>query len=223
MMEGMTSGSLEALSSAGGLLGEVGGELSAGYDTHYFFRGADLGENAVWTGLDFAIPLTEALELGIGAWYINPTKDAFDDELDLYASLGTSIGALDVAVGYTAYIYPEADGGDTNEVGISVGTSVGMFSVGAGYYYDFDLEASYYEGTIGVEVPLGDSLSAGLSATGGFVESDYAHTTVAVEFPISLSDSASLTPYVAGVFPGSDVYGDADDEVFGGAAISVSF
>ncbi len=107
-----------------GLLGDVAGELSSGFDSHYIFRGANLGENAVWTGLNLAVPIADGLDLGLGAWYINPTEGGADDELDLFASLGTSFGGVDVSLGYTAYLYPEDNGDTTNEINVAAGTEV---------------------------------------------------------------------------------------------------
>jgi len=210
--------------SADSLLGTVGGTLSTGYDTDYYFRGANLGGNPVWTGLDLEIPLTDnGVALGLGAWYINPT-DGFisQDELDLYASIAADLGAVSVGLSYTAYIYPNA-GGDTNELGLTVGTSLGPVDVGIGYHYDLDLETNYIEASVGTSYELTDSLSVSLGATVGFLEEDYAHTTVVASLPIVISDNAVLEPYIAGVFTGDDVFESSDNEVFGGISLSVSF
>jgi len=206
-----------------GVLGTVGGELSAGYTTDYIFRGANLGEDAIWTGVEVSVPMTEVVDLAVGAWYINPTSGPFDDEADYYANLSFSMAGFDVGLGYAAYTYPEFGSGTTNEVGLTLAKNLGFITISGGYYYDFDLELSYYEVGLGMEYALTDALTAAISVRGGFIDSDYAHTTIDVEFPIALSDSATFVPHVAGVFPGSDVFGDQDDTIFGGAAIRVSF
>lgn len=207
-----------------GLLGDVAGELSSGFDSHYIFRGANLGENAVWTGLNLAVPIADGLDLGLGAWYINPTEGGADDELDLFASLGTSFGGVDVSLGYTAYLYPEDNGDTTNEINVAAGTEVMGVSVGGQYAYDFDLETHYFEASAGYGVELTDIISADFSVALGFTEDNYSHTTVSLAFPIALADGATLTPYVAGVFPDEEVHGGSvEDEIFGGASLSVSF
>jgi len=209
------------------LLGDVTGELSAGYDSHYIFRGSNLGQDAVWTGLDLSVPLMEGVGLGLGAWYINPTDGGAlnDDELDLYASLGTSLGMVDVSVGYTAYLYPEAGGDYTNEINVALGTELAGVAIGGLYAYDFDLENHYFELSLGYGVAITESISADASVRVGFIEEDYTHTTVSLGFPIALTGNATLTPYIAGVWPEEDsrISAGGEDEVFGGASLSVSF
>ena len=206
-----------------GILGDITGELSAGYDTHYIFRGVNLGEDAVWTGLDLSVPIADGIGLGLGAWYINPTSGgASDDELDLYASLGTTVGAFDVSVGYTAYLYPEVGNGDTHEANIALGTEIAGIAVGGLYAYDFELETHYFEASFGYGVTITDVISADAALSIGFNEDEYTHTTVSLGFPIALSGNATLTPYVAGVFSDEET-SDTDDEIFGGASLSVSF
>ena len=207
------------------LLGDVTGELSAGYDSHYIYRGSNLGEDAVWTGLDLSVPLMDGVGLGLGAWYINPTNTGVsDDELDLYASVGTTLGVVDVSVGYTAYLYPENGGDDTHEINLALGTEIAGVAVGGLYAYDFDLETHYYEVSFGYGVTITDVISADASVRVGFLEDDYSHTTVSLGLPIALTGNATQTPYVAGVFPEEDIHGgEVDDEIFGGASLSVSF
>ena len=206
------------------LLGEVGAELSSGFDSHYIFRGADLGENAVWTALDMIVPLTGSVDLELGAWYVNPTHGVVSgDELDLYANLSTSFGGIDVGIGYVAYLYPEADGGSTKEIGLGVGSEVLGFALDGVYHYDFDLETHYYAGSVGYEHMLTHYLSASVSVTVGFLEEDYSHTTVILQLPIALTDHATLTPYLAGVFSEATVNDKSrsDEEIFGGVSLRI--
>lgn len=222
----ITGGGL-AVANAESLLGEVDVELSTGYDSHYIFRGINLGEDAVWTGLELSAPVVDGIDLTLGTWYINPTSGGIDnDELDLYASLGTSVGVLDVAVSYFAYLYPERGSGETQEIIIELGTEILGVSVGGLYGYDFDLETHYFEGIVGYAVDLGDIISAEFSACVGFLEDEYQHTMVRLALPVALTDNATLTPYIAGTFPDENIRGGTgieDDEFFGGASLSVTF
>ena len=156
------------------LLDPIETTLSSGYMSQYNFRGANIGRNAIWTGLNFAMPV--GLPVGdyvanFGVWYINPTdpvsgvlnpvgrdvaNGGFDDEIDYYASLGATVGAFDVSVGWTHYSYEESSNtsgggrgpgleiGDQDEVGVNIGTSVGMFDLGVGYYYNLDAGRENY-------------------------------------------------------------------------------
>ena len=60
------------------LIDPITGELSAGYDSHYMFRGINLGQEAPWVGAEFYVPLafpTGDYTLTLGAWYVNPTRN----------------------------------------------------------------------------------------------------------------------------------------------------
>ncbi len=214
----------------GSLIDPITGAVTVGFDSHYIFRGTNLGENAPWGSVDLNVPLGSAFNLGLGAWYIHPTSPAGalpvdkNDELDLYASLGTTVGPLDVAVGYTAFIYPEADGGETNEVGISLGTSLGIFDASFGYYHDFDLETNYFEWALGTTFELTDRVGLSLGAALGHFEDKLSNVLITASLPIRISDSAVLEPYIAGSINGGDIEGPGrKDQLFGGASLSLSF
>lgn len=188
------------------------------------------------------MPLTDGVGLGIGTWYVNPTEQSGDnditDELDFYISLGTTIGAFDVAIGHTWYYYPESREGDiqddTNELFVSLGTEVGGIAVGAVYAYDMDLETHYTEVSLGYGMAISDVVALEASVNVGFLDENYAHSTFSLGVPVALTGSATLTPYVAAVFPTddrdivthapefADLY-EGDDEVIGGVSLSVSF
>ncbi len=211
------------------LLDPMTGAVSVGYDSHYFFRGTNLGKNAPWGSLDLNVPVGD-FSLDLGAWYINPVDpdgailSDDNDELDLYASLGTTLGAFDVAVGYTAYIYPELSGGNTNEVGTSIGTAVGPVDLGFAYFYDWDLETHYFEWSGGTSLELSDRVALDLGVALAHFEDQYSHLLLTASLPIQLSDSAVFSPYIAGNIGGNDIKGPGrEDKVFGGASISVSF
>ncbi|MCB1237508.1 MAG: hypothetical protein KDM91_20760, partial [Verrucomicrobiae bacterium] len=119
-----------------------GATLSAGYDSHYIFRGVDNGQNAISVGLDYDLDLLP-IPVTLGAHYINPTDGSLvnpthSDELQLSAAVGQSFGSVDAWLGYTAYLFPENGGrtaGDsTNEIGVGAGTSVGIIDLNAGAY-----------------------------------------------------------------------------------------
>ncbi len=179
------------------LLDPIETTLSSGYMSDYNFRGGNVGRHAIWTGLNFALPL--GLPVGnyvanFGAWYINPTdsalgvggRGALDDELDWYASLGTTVGAFDVSVGWTHYSYPDSSGasgngtspaleiGDQDEVGINIGTSIGPIDIGAAYYYNFDIADNNY--LAAVNGPGGGNSSNQLGDLQHYLELTVGHT-----------------------------------------------
>ncbi len=208
----------------------IGASLSAGYDSKYIFRGVDFGDNDVWVGVDYSLPTP--IPIDIGAWYINPSDgdQLLDDELDLYASISQSFGAVDVWFGYTAYLFPEAGSGDTHELGTGIGTALGPIDVALDAYYDLDeIEGWFFEFTAGHEASITDNVSlsvaAGISYSAGYNSDKDGFNNVLLRagLPIALTESATFEPYIAGTISLDAIEDFQDDELFGGASLSVSF
>ena len=208
---------------------DLGAEVSVGYDTDYIFRGANLGQDLLWSDVNVSTSLSDGLGLNIGAWYANPT-DAGDDELDIYAGVSTDLGGMSLDLGTTYYYYPGATSDNTLEFGAAVGTSVGAFDVSLGVYHDIDTENTYVELGAGTSFDLTDNISLDLGATIGNNQDEVVGgqadgltaVTITVGAPIGLTDNASLTPYL-GINAGLDDNQDAGDEIFSGISLSVGF
>ena len=208
---------------------DLGAEVSVGYDTDYIFRGANLGQDLLWSDVNVSTSLSDGLGLNIGAWYANPT-DAGDDELDIYAGVSTDLGGMSLDLGTTYYYYPGATGGNTLEFGAALGTSIGAFDVSLGVYHDIDTENTYVELGAGTSFDLTDNISLDLGATIGNNQDQVIEgqadgltaVTITVGAPIGLTDNASLTPYI-GINAGLDDNQDAGDEIFSGISLSVGF
>ena len=209
--------------------GDLGAEVSVGYDTDYIFRGANLGQDLLWSDVNVSTSLSDGLGLNIGAWYANPT-DAGDDELDIYAGVSTDLGGMSLDLGTTYYYYPGATGSNTLEFGAALGTSVGAFDVSLGVYHDIDTENTYVELGAGTSFDLTDNISLDLGASIGNNQDEVVGgqadgltaVTITVGAPIGLTDNASLTPYL-GINAGLDDNQDAGDEIFSGISLSVGF
>ena len=215
--------------SSGGLFDEIGAELSLGYDTHYMFRGVNFGEHLIWSDLNVTLPLAEAVELNVGAWYASLAQDDYT-ELNLYAGLSYSVtDSFSVGLGYTWYYFPRTED-DINEIGASLSYAVtDSLGLEFGYYYDFETEGSYFELGSSYEIALTDAISLVPGAAVAFGDDYYgvsggSHVGLTLALPIQLTESASLTPYVGGNIPidSLDDLGE-DDRVYGGVALTVSF
>ena len=208
---------------------DLGAEVSVGYDTDYIFRGANLGQDLLWSDVNVSTSLSDGLGLNIGAWYANPT-DAGDDELDIYAGVSTDLGGMSLDLGTTYYYYPGATGSNTLEFGAALGTSVGAFDVSLGVYHDIDTENTYVELGAGTSFDLTDNISLDLGAAIGNNQDEViggqadglTAVTITIGAPIGLTDNASLTPYL-GINAGLDDNQDAGDEIFSGISLSVGF
>lgn len=204
----------------------LGFSLSVGYDSKYIFRGVDFGDHLVWTGLDYETELAEGLSFGVGAWYASLAEDSYT-QLNLIGGLTYDFGLVAVGVGYTHYIFPDG-GSDVPEINGTLGFAVGPVDIDFGYYYDFEIEGSYLDLTVGAEFAITDWLAIAPSGTVGYnVEyytesTDWNHIGVSLGFPISLTKTATLTPYVAANFPLDALEGEKD-EVIGGVSLTVTF
>ena len=204
---------------------DIGAEVSVGYDTDYMFRGVNLGQDLLWSDVNVSTSLSDGLDLGVGAWYANVADDAGNDELDIYAGLSTSMGDMSVDLGATYYYYPDPTAGEgTLEFGIGLGTSAGPIDLSLGLYYDIDLEAAYYEVGAATSFDLTDKMAVNV---GGAISNADGDTLTALTFtigvPITLSDSASLSPYVGVNIPLDDYEDEFGDDIYSGLSLTVGF
>lgn len=215
---------------------EDNASIAIGYNTSYIFRGVNYGDNQVTAQIDYDIP---NIPLAVGAWYGNPIDGRGgnpngNDELDLYATLSHSFGSVDAWLGYTAYIYPESGGGrlgenNTNEIGTGIGGAVGPIDLALSAYYDLDIEGWYFDLTAGHSFAISDMISLDLSAGISYqvdynsAGSDFNSILLVAALPISLTDTATLTPYIAGNFALDAIDARQGDQVFGGVSLNVTF
>ena len=204
---------------------DIGAEVSVGYDTDYMFRGVNLGQDLLWSDVNVSTSLSDGLDLGVGAWYANVADDAGNDELDIYAGLSTSMGDMSVDLGATYYYYPDPTAGEgTLEFGIGLGTSAGPIDLSLGLYYDIDLEAAYYEVGAATSFDLTDTMAVDVGGAIGNADGDtLTALTFTIGVPITLSDSASLSPYVGVNIPLDDFEDVEDDTIYSGLSLTVGF
>ena len=217
-----------------GLFDSVGATVDVGYDTHYFFRGFLISEQNVWGQVAVSVPLATNLSLGLGAWYTS-SSDISYDELDLNAGLSYDAGFAKFGLGYTHYEFFNGSAGDGNgvssaeEIGATISKALGPVNVALGYYYDFETEGSYIE--LGIDAPIAvtDNFSIVPGALVSYgdeyysSDSDFQHLKLSLAFPIKLTATATLTPYVAGNIALSTTEEFTDDTLYGGVKLSVSF
>ncbi|CAM2006298.1 TorF family putative porin [Acanthopleuribacter pedis] len=130
------------------------GEFSAnlGVTPDYVWRGESQTdeEPALQGGLDYAF--TNGLY--VGTWASNVKfGDERDVEIDLYGGFGTEFeSGLSLDVGHISYVFP--DGDDVDEAYLGLGFKI----FEAKYYYDYDNENSYLDGSLSFDLPKGFGL-----------------------------------------------------------------
>ena len=126
--------------------------------------------------------------------------------------------------GATYYYYPDSDAADgTLEFGLGFGTSAGPIDLSFGIYYDIDLEAAYYEVGASTSFDLTDTMSVDVGGVIGDADGDsLTALTFTIGIPITLMDTASLSPYVGVNIPLDD-YEDVGGDIFCGLSLAVGF
>jgi hypothetical protein len=215
----------------------LGFALTAGYDSHYIYRGVEFAENLVSVGIDGNIPFTDVVSLNVGAWFATSADDSSTlggsfNELDLYAALLVDLGPATVGLKYQHYKYLGDVSDlleDINEVGFIVSTSVGPVDLSGGAYYDEEADGFYFEAGVSKAIEITDRVSIVPAALVSYAVDYYGvdgfnHVKVGVSLPIKLTNNATLSPYIAYNLPidALDDLGE-DEQVYGGVSLSVSF
>lgn len=214
--------------SRASLIDPVTGEVAIGYDSHYVFRGQVQGENSPWSSIDLNAPIGE-YDLDLGAWYMNQIDPRVgslqpDDELNLSASLGRNVGPVDVTVDYIAYLFPETNQQERHELGLRLETTVGPVDLGGAYYHDFELDSNYFQYWVAKWIELTDRVSLHLDVTLGHFEDNFSNVLLTASLAIQITETMWLEPFISGSIDGGDIVApNRDDQLFGGASLSVVF
>lgn len=208
-------------------------EVSAGYDTHYIYRGERLQKESPWVGLSLDVPLTDSLSWNLSPWYLH-TFDGKYNELDLCSTLTYTMGNYEWSLGYSSFFYPrggEGEGygvGDEHEFNVELSRDIFNITASALAVYNVSRDGYYFEATLERSVAINDTFSVELSAALGFDNGyfdeglDLNHSLVTLGLPITPAEGWALTPYVAMNIP----FGHLSTEptkLFGGVKLAFSF
>jgi len=180
------------------LFDSIGAELSAAYDTRYYFRGLWFADNIVSTFLNISVPLMGggqedggSLTWGIGAGYIstvqtpwnNPTNfvpNSFDySEIDVYTSLTYDAGFAKFGIQYQYYFYPDSYSGSNFNLGNAINDP------------EFGVKGNSELGLTAV-VPIG-SLNLGFGAFYDFTVGG-SYYQASADYTIAVTDWFSIVP-----------------------------
>ncbi len=161
------------------------GEISAGYDTRYIYRGLWFGDNPVWGNIGLSKEIAPKLTLSANAFYIDITdNDLAYSEVNFGGGLAyeSGIGTLSLGAIYYGFLDGFAGdngtgpGGQKDAFELNVSFSRELFAginVSVLAAYDFRIDAMYFEAGLGKSWELCDTASLDLSAAVGYGLNDY--------------------------------------------------
>lgn len=210
--------------------------LSAGYDTDYIFRGLDMGENLVWTGLGIEVPVCDAVLLNVGAWYGTLTDTNFG-ELDLSAGLTYDLGPATLGVGYTYYhfargIFNPRGVSNTSDINGTLVSSYGPVDFAALYSYNTTTDGHYFEIGASTRIRLCDTAvlvpAASIGYNAGYhpgTSDDFNAVNISLSLPIDITGNAVLTPYIAASLALDSLkpINASNDILYGGVNLAIGF
>jgi len=175
--------------------------------SEYIFRGLEVADTTFHPSVEVAYG-----DLYAGVWGALPfTNDAGHDykEFDFYTGYGYALNdTWKLDAGVTHYYYGDTAGlRDTTEFYLGVNGKVSVLTTSVYGYYDIDLQATTFIGSLGYSLPIkqiGTSLD--FTATLGYVDAgenpsaesaDYTYWGLGVAVPYKLSDTATVTAGVA--------------------------
>ena len=225
---------VSAAEEESGLLGGIGLEASAGWDSHYIFRGELLQENTVWTQLSYDLALTDSLSLNITPWFLQDADTDYN-EFDLLGALTYSLDPWEFSLGYAGYYYPRKSLGgnegidDEQEMTASVSRSFGDLSATLLGAYSFTRDGFYYEFALDYAVAVTEALTLTPGVALGW-DTDYFgdgtdlnHVALRLSADYQITPWCTLSPYIAGNLPTGHLESDYDNDLYGGVSVSVAF
>ena len=200
-------------------------DLTAGYDSKYYYRGLWFSNQNAWYNLGASKKLSDTTTVNALAYYTssNDRRSQYQ-ELDLCASVAYDAGFATFTAGYIYYFFFNGYLGNMNtgapsqtfasEFCLTAAKTVGPVNVTATYAYDLYINAGYAEIGVDKTFALTDATSLVLSAKAGYsvggyytsfggnglntgTNSVWTHIGLNASLPIAISKTATVTPYVA--------------------------
>jgi hypothetical protein len=215
------------------------GRAEVGFHNQYNFRGFKAGDWAPSAAFDLVIPVRaqSGLAFNLGAWYVDPIDDSYN-EVGIYAYSIVSVADFQFRVGGIFFVFP-SDDLVTGEFGAAVSYSLLDFvdlklswwsdvkgdgfwedELRFGHYAEFSAEKSI-ELTNWLSVDLATGVSYGIDYYGS---DGWNHAFATVDFPVAISETITLKPYVGGTLAleGLEDAGE-DDQFLWGLRLAVGF
>lgn len=211
----------------------TGGSFNGGYESEHIFRGFDSGLGGAIAWSSFTLQTEPGFDLGI--WYGSGFRTAYE-EFDLFGGYTARIGDFSVRIGATWYHFPSEEVADDStdflldvyrEIPISDALTLTPYLSAV---YNESAEGFY--GELGTRATMALHPSVILSARAyAAASTDYRtngsgmdHLGLILSAPLSLTETASLVPFVGQTLALDEAESaGAIDESWGGVTLSVTF
>jgi hypothetical protein len=221
---------------------EIEGQIGAGYNTDYIFRGALYGTDLVDTSVDVSWE-AGGVAFNAGAWYGSVQKDPLIgevnyDELDLYAEASKEVlTGLTGRVGWNYYDRETPLGianEDSSEVYFGLSRELPFAGISADLTYFWDVNGDndgYLELGLGKHIAINDCWSLDLGSKLGYLveEGGLSHLTAKAALNYRLTENAVVSGYVAHVWELDELessvesFASEGNRLFGGVGVRVGF
>jgi hypothetical protein len=203
--------------------------LTANYDSTYFCRGMQVGNDYVGGTLTMDAKLGSNWRWTGSVRYMDLQQTDFS-ELNLYTGFYYTIGNLTVGPSFRWYRFmPGGAEVDAYDIGVQALYKAGPIDIGGGYYYETESEGSYGELSVSSTIKINDRFalvpSAEISYTDGWLNpalQGWNALALRLSAPIKATDKLTFVPYVGAQFP-LEALAVQKDRFVGGISISYSF
>ena len=204
--------------------------LTVGYDSSYFCRGLEIGDDLVHATATVDYRPAEWVTLTSSFRYQDVT-DADFSEIQAYAGVFFNVGNLSIGPSFRYYQF-RPDGGemDAYDLGIQALYKLGPVNLTGGYFYETESEGSYYEFGVSTVIPVHERVSlvpsAQISYTDGWLMPMLDGLNIVdlrLSVPIKVTEHVHLTPYIGGIFPLEALKDAQENKLVGGISLSITF
>ena len=217
------AGASQASADVESLIGsDVSGEISAGWDSRYFYRGLWFGDETAWANAEFSKEIASNLTGSVNFFYTDVADETLSySEGNIGAALSYDAGFGTFDLGFVHFRFYDGFAG-AGSAGVNANTEANElnftysqdllcgFSGHITVARDLTIDGTYGEFGISRSFEISENVGLDFSATAGYSLDDYyaanlgngdesegwTHTVISLALPIQLTETATLTPHV---------------------------
>lgn len=201
--------------------------IAFSWDSTFFCRGMDMGDN-VWSAwLNADVQVVENLTWTMTGRYLDVYETDFR-EMHLYTGLFYRIGQ--VSFGPSFRWYHNFEGGmmeNAYDLGFQTLVNIGPVDFTAGYYYETESQGHFVEMAVSMPIKVTDRLSVVPAVEVGYTDGwmmpikGWNHVGLRLGAPFKVIGDLTLTPYIGGNLPLEALDDMQDNEFVGGVNLSI--